>query len=531
MKHKFLIIIALLSLLLISGSGAMAQNDGPETPTITRASVGTSFTYQGFLSESGGPADGLYAFKFRLFDALTIGAQVGSTLTKTGVTVENGYFTVELDFGNVYDGTALWLDLQVKRNAAASYTTLTPRQPVTAAPYALYAEDVGYHTHMWQQWMSSDPVHWGLQIQNTATSGTKGGIYAETKSPTGKGVHGSSLATTGTGAGVAGGSLSPDGRGVYGSGGTGVFGETWWSEGTAVHAEDFSTSGSSYGLFAETHSSNGIAGYFMNSGVNGTAIYAESDGGTASRATLHVKNTEQTDGIAAYIQANSSYATAHFFNQRDGQVLYLQNGSTAADGTNGGDFITAVNETKADIQFRVASDGSVYSDGGYNCGKSINDSVLLFGGAPVMVFGLNESYIAPCLKDDSPADFAEMLPAAAEMEPGDVLAIGLDGELIQATEPYQTTVIGVYSTRPSFLGNAAFADEDGYAPLAMLGVVPVKASAENGAIQPGDLLVASATPGHAMKAGDNPPQGTVIGKALEGLEDGTGVITIVVTLQ
>ena len=59
----------------------------------------------------------------------------------------------------------------------------------------------------------------------------------------------------------------------------------------------------------------------------------------------------------------------------------------------------------------------------------------------------------------------------------------------------------------------------------------MKASTENGPIAPGDLLVASATPGHAMKASPNPPIGTVIGKALEGLDEGTGVIRILVMLQ
>jgi hypothetical protein len=98
-------------------------------------------------------------------------------------------------------------------------------------------------------------------------------------------------------------------------------------------------------------------------------------------------------------------------------------------------------------------------------------------------------------------------------------------------EAYQTTVVGVHSYRPSYLGNAQFADEEGYVPLAMMGVVPVKASAENGAITPGDLLVASDTPGHAMRAGENPPQGTVIGKALSPLEEGTGYIQMIVTLQ
>ena len=62
-------------------------------------------------------------------------------------------------------------------------------------------------------------------------------------------------------------------------------------------------------------------------------------------------------------------------------------------------------------------------------------------------------------------------------------------------------------------------------------MVPVKVSAENGAIHPGDLLVASSTPGHAMKAGSDPSVGTVIGKALGSLENGTGVIQMLVMLQ
>jgi len=66
--------------------------------------------------------------------------------------------------------------------------------------------------------------------------------------------------------------------------------------------------------------------------------------------------------------------------------------------------------------------------------------------------------------------------------------------------------------------------------LAVLGVVPVKASAENGPIEPGDLLTTSSTPGHAMRA-DHFVGGAIIGKALEGLSEGTGVIKMLVMLQ
>ena len=180
------------------------------------------------------------------------------------------------------------------------------------------------------------------------------------------------------------------------------------------------------------------------------------------------------------------------------------------------------------MQFRVSSNGDVYTDGSSSCGANISDVPLL----PTLTsIGLNEAALDPCLQDSTPADFAEMLPAQGDLEPGDVLVIGPDGDLLQSSAPYQTTVVGVYSYRPSFLGNAQFAEEDGYAPLAMLGVVPVKASAENGTIQPGDLLVSSSTPGHAMKADEDPPQGTVIGKALSALDVDTGYIQMLVMLQ
>jgi hypothetical protein len=63
-----------------------------------------------------------------------------------------------------------------------------------------------------------------------------------------------------------------------------------------------------------------------------------------------------------------------------------------------------------------------------------------------------------------------------------------------------------------------------------VGIVPCKVSAENGAIRPGDLLVTSAIPGHAMRD-DDPKNGTILGKALGSLDSGTGVIKVLVTLQ
>lgn len=68
--------------------------------------------------------------------------------------------------------------------------------------------------------------------------------------------------------------------------------------------------------------------------------------------------------------------------------------------------------------------------------------------------------------------------------------------------------------------------------MALVGVVPTKVSAENGAINVGDLLVSSAIPGYAMKGTDrNKMLGAVIGKAMGSLESGKGMIEVLVMLQ
>ena len=98
----------------------------------------TAFSYQGRLDDSGAPANGSYDFRFRLYDSSAGGLQVGSTLYHT-TTVEDGLFTVGLDFGDVYDGERLWLQIGVRPTGSGTYTPLSPRQELTATPHACYA--------------------------------------------------------------------------------------------------------------------------------------------------------------------------------------------------------------------------------------------------------------------------------------------------------------------------------------------------------------------------------------------------------
>jgi len=126
-------IAGLLCLALI-GTVSLAQ------ARVLQATLGTAFTYQGRLTDDGAPANGTYDLTFALYNDPTAGVQVGGTVTKDDVSVNDGLFTVTLDFGNVFDRTALYLEIGVRPGSdTGAYTTLAPRQPLTASPYASYA--------------------------------------------------------------------------------------------------------------------------------------------------------------------------------------------------------------------------------------------------------------------------------------------------------------------------------------------------------------------------------------------------------
>jgi hypothetical protein len=66
----------------------------------------------------------------------------------------------------------------------------------------------------------------------------------------------------------------------------------------------------------------------------------------------------------------------------------------------------------------------------------------------------------------------------------------------------------------------------------VIGIVPCKVTAENGGIARGDLLVTSSRPGYAMKGTNHRRMlSAVVGRALEPLPAGSGVIQVLVTLQ
>jgi hypothetical protein len=107
--------------------------------------VTSAFTYQGDLRDQGLPVEGFADLEFSIWSAASGGVQIGATQTALGVTLVNGRFAVPLnaagEFGiNPFDGQKRWLQIAVRStNSGGVFTSLSPRQELTATPYAAYA--------------------------------------------------------------------------------------------------------------------------------------------------------------------------------------------------------------------------------------------------------------------------------------------------------------------------------------------------------------------------------------------------------
>jgi hypothetical protein len=336
-----LALAALLSILVVDLTDA--QEPEPQQDPGIQAALGNAFTYQGRLLEDGAPANGSYDFEFRLYDAASLGSSVGGLVTVTDQPVVEGRFTVLLDFGDVFDGAALWLEVAVRPgDSSGAYTPLSPRQPLTAAPAAHTlrpgASIVGN--------LGGESV---LYARNTSPDAQSGGLYGESNGSDGAGVYGigsnggygvfglTSAAASDNTPAVYGQSGSPDGRGVYGyatsdTGQTfGVYGRSLSTEGIGVRGFADAESGPAYGVYGKSDSTAGTGVYgsaAATSGVNygvygksestlGTGVYGEADSFGVQGVSA------STYGIGVYAKATAqSGVTYGLWGQSDSSTGY-----------------------------------------------------------------------------------------------------------------------------------------------------------------------------------------------------------------
>ena len=341
---------------------------------------------------------------------------------------------------------------------------------------------------------------------------------------------------------------------------------------------------------------SGAAIYGMNapsgSGASGYGVYGESDSGSGavSYGVYGVNNSGFGGGIEGI--AGSNGVGGYFTNSGTGFALITGNGNVGIGNNAPGSPLTVSGVTANTIPTVTISSNpdnggcngchwpalQVNSltaiPGSWNIGLSVNvggggqgNYAALFSGgnvgigttAPGATLEVNGSGIkltsgsggSITFQDGTTqttafnpancgADYAESVDVTGDRttyEPGDLLVIDPDhpGKFLRSNQAYSTLVAGIYSTEPGFVGRKQPASDPASkdeVPMAMVGRVPTKVSAENGPIKVGDLLVASSTLGRAMKGTDrNLLTGAVVGKALGSLDSGTGVIEVLVTLQ
>ncbi len=134
MQCKLLISIFVFAMLLSTVGSVAVQ---ATVPMSSQTPLGANFTYQGQLRGGNAPGAGSCDMAFRLFDAVSAGNAVSNPITQT-VPITNHLFTVNLDFGAApFTGEARWLKVSVKCGSDPGFSTLSPRQALTATPYAI----------------------------------------------------------------------------------------------------------------------------------------------------------------------------------------------------------------------------------------------------------------------------------------------------------------------------------------------------------------------------------------------------------
>lgn len=552
-----------------------------DSNVFTANAQGTAFTYQGRLNDGSNPANGNYDLRFTIYDSASSGNIVGGPITNAPTGVSNGLFSVTLNPGaGVFAGPARWLEIGARTNgSAASYATLSPRQALTASPYAIFAG-------------TSSNVAVGSVV--TSLNGLKDNVTLAAGSNVTINPSGNTLTIASAGAGGSGIWSVLNNNTYYTAGAVGVGTSTpkgalqVASGGVAVTGTSSPYTGAGAGIFMESGAYGGALFAFDYTAYLPRPLLLNNPGGNVGIGTvnplaqLHVYDPansvadiiETGGGVNAWsktmfknlngewdIGTSRSFNGDEFYVDRTGnsaiELQLLPNGNLGLGVTP----IAKLHlfDPAASVSSRIETAGGVNAwtrmefangDGQWDVGTSrgFNGDQFYFvrEGASSPAFAIqptgdtytggNSSVCTLTIRGG--CDLAEPFPMKQQqIEKGSVVVIDEEhpGQLKLSTCAYDTHVAGVVSGANGINPGISLQQDSvlpGGQDVALTGRVYVLADATHGAIKPGDLLTTSAMPGHAMKVTDHlQAQGAILGKAMSGLSKGTGMVLVLVTLQ
>jgi hypothetical protein len=288
----------------------------------------------------------------------------------------------------------------------------------------------------------------------------------------------------------------PNTAGVLGEGGTGVYGRNTTQPGNGV----IGYSDNGRGVWGHSnHTGDGVLGESANGrGVAGSSQTNYGVRGHSSKIAGIRGSSDESRGVEGWATNSEG-------------VVGISTNSTGVWGQTEGAGIGVLGTSTSGV--------GIYGKGGRLAGFFEGD---------VEVTGDIRLANADCAEDFD-------VSGADKVEPGTVMVLGNEGSLAQSQHAYDKRVAGVISGAGDFKPGIVLdrqAARGNRQPIALMGKVFCKVDAQFGAIEVGDLLTTSPTPGHAMKTSDPfKAFGAVIGKALRPLIEGQGLIPILIALQ
>ena len=369
--------ITLLALQLAFLNGAL----------LSAQAQGTAFTYQGRLNDNGSPAAGSYDLLLTIYDsASNPGTIIAGPVTNAATAVTGGLFTIALDFGaSVFTGPPRWLEIGVRTNGGAAFTTLSPRQPLTAAPYAVLAGDVSATNIARRDTPNTAVTATGAPIITsgfvtgaTVTSGGSG--YTTAPAVTVNDATGSGAVITATVSNGAVASLLVQNAGhSYSPSATLTIGAPPSNAYQVLSGVNYFT-----GLNAFTSSNNTFAGSFSGAGTNLTGVNAATLGGLAAGQFWQLGGNAGTTPILNFLGTTDNQALQ--LRANGVRVLRLE---PDPRGAFAGNLIGGFNNNAVQ---QPGSGGNVIGGGGFSGGPNVirtNTSGAFIGAGSANQIGPN----------------------------------------------------------------------------------------------------------------------------------------------